>query len=308
MASRVKEETNDFESPYRITAESPEKGLAGGYVRKIEDGVYWLSIAQGFDILQQYFEEQMEMRQEVPDWYDPDKDIMITVNAWLVIGDEKTLLFDSLPPNFTDTILEMLDVTLGDRELDYLAVSHPDVPHAGNTVPVLRKYPNAKLIAPDVGDNHELYHLENSMKVGDGDEIDLGGRIVKFHDAKFVDAPMSIWMSEEKTDCLFTVDWHGFFHTREELGKFVDELEVEYGEDLDVSRFTETEARAHYWMAWADPEKLKDEIDYIIKKHEPSIVGPSHGLVMKNDPIKYLEMEKEVVDSINQKGGTWGYV
>ena len=136
-------------------------------------------------------------------------------------------------------ILRGLDQVLGDRPLDYLALSHPDVPHAGNTAPILRKYPKCQLVAPRAGETHALYHLDEAIKVGPDDELDLGGLLLRFPEAKFLDAAVHTWMTEETSKTLFTVDWMGFPHLGGECLACVDELDVE----ICVSRLEEFQVR-----------------------------------------------------------------
>jgi len=164
-------------------------------------------------------------------WYRPGRTLHISQSAFLLVGEE-SLLFDTLSPAASDQILADVSEILGERTLDYLVVSHPDVPHAGNTYRILAAHPGARLVAPALGDTHELYHLEDALLVAPGDELDLGGHRVRFVEATFLDAAMSIWMREENTRTLFPVDWLGFPLMDEEFLRCVDELEA----PVDVDR------------------------------------------------------------------------
>lgn len=230
-------------------------------------------------------------------WYEEGRALHIPQNAYLFRG-ERSLLFDTLSPAADRQVLHDLESTLAGADLDYLVVSHPDVPHAGNTHRILRRYPNCTLVAPAVGDIHELYHLENSLKVGPGDEIDLGGPVLRFHEATFLDAAMSVWMTEETTGALLPVDWLGFPHMAGECLRCVDELDAEIG----LERLTEFHSRVMFWFQYVDVPKVQAEIERLAEEFAPRLLAPSHGLVVRGDTRRYFDMMKEVVRRVSEKG------
>lgn len=232
-------------------------------------------------------------------WYPPGTPLHIPQNAYLFAG-ERTLLFDTLSPDATDVVVAGLDEILDGRPLDYLVVSHPDVPHAGNTHRILGQYPSCTLVAPAVGDIHALYHLDESLKVNPGDTIDLGGRTVRFLEATFLDAAMSVWMAEETSGMLLPVDWLGFPHFGGECLRFVDEIEDRVG----IGRLTEFHSRVMFWFQYVDVPKVQAEIDNLARVLAPRIIGPSHGLVIRDNALEYFEMMKEVVARVAAAGRT----
>lgn len=215
-------------------------------------------------------------------------------NAYLLDGDE-SLLFDTLSPAATDQILEEIDEAL-DGSLDYLVPSHPDVPHAGNTRAILDEHPEATLVAPEYGKAHDLYHLGDAKKVAEGDEIDLGGFVVEFHEASFPDSAIHVWMSERTTGTLFTVDWLGFPHTGDECHEFVDEMT---DEGVETWRLVVLHDFVLFWLKYVDVERTNAEIDTLVESHDPSIVAPAHGQVIREEPKEHMLRMKEVVEQIS---------
>lgn len=266
--------------------------------REIVSGIHWVYEA-GPDRT-----EKFELAERQPDWYKPGREAYIPQCAYLIQGSNETLLFDTLSPANTDQVLAAIDDLVADQGLDYLVVSHPDVPHAGNTPAILEAHPETTLVAPAYGNDHELYQLDDCIHVAEGDTIDLGDRVVEFHEATFLDAPVSIWMTEQESDMLFPVDWMGFPHLDEEALSFVDELDGEF----DASRLVEFHGRVLFWYQYVDVEKTNAEIDNLIEKFEPEIIAPSHGLVIREDAPKYMELMKDVTRTIDSQGriGTLG--
>ncbi len=260
--------------------------------REIFPGVHWIQECgpNRTDLVE-------ALSRESHDWYEAGREIHVPQNAYL-FRRERTLLFDTLSPAASRQIIEETDQLLDGRGLDYLVISHPDVPHAGNTSKILRAHPEARLVAPKQGSMHELYHLGNAVKVEPGDTIDLGGARLEFREATFLDAAMSLWMMDETTNTLFPVDWLGFPHMDEECLRFVDELESE----ITVARLVEFHGRVMFWYRYVDVAKTKAEIDRLIETLAPCNIASAHGLPIRQGAVQYLEMAKDVVEAVARRG------
>jgi flavorubredoxin len=256
-------------------------------------------VAPGFHWIQECGSDlhiDPDVDDDPPDWYEPGSETHIGQSAYLLDGD-RSLLFDTLSPAYTDRILGELADLLDDG-LDYLVVSHPDVPHAGNARQILEAYPDATLVAPRYGEDHELYHLADATKVGEGDAIDLGGFTVDFHEATFLDAAMHVWMTERRTNTLFPVDWFGFPHNDTECYRFVDEFD----RPLSVERLTQFHGRVLFWLQYVDVEKTNAEIDRLVETYDPDVVAPAHGCVVRERAAEHLRRVKRAVERIDADG------
>ena len=220
----------------------------------------------------------------LPEWYDTKQELHIPNCAYL-LADEQSLLLDTLSPAGSKQIVGELEAILDDG-LDYLVVSHPDVPHAGNTRQLLERYPECTLVAPRYGRGHELYHLDDAMHVGEGDTLDLGRYTVEFHEAPFPDAAVHVWMSEWETNTLFPIDWFGFPHRADEDMRFVEEFEHPF----DIDRLVQFHGRVMFWYQYVDVSKVQREIEHIIRKFDPDIVAPAHGNPVRVDATDHLAL------------------
>lgn len=260
--------------------------------REMDPGLYWIQ-EPGPD--RTHFVEAN--RERTPDWYDPEQTLHVPQNAYL-FADEESLLFDTLSPASTDVILDELDAVLGSDGLDYLVPSHPDVPHAGNVPAIREAYPDATLVAPRYGNAHELYHLGDAERVGEGDSIDLGTYAVDFHEAAFPDAPIHVWMSERETKTLFPVDWLGYPHHGSETLRFPDEFDTE----LTVDRLVQFHGRVLFWFQYVDVEKVQAEIDRLVERFDPETVAPGHGNPIRESPTEAMRLAKAVVEHVDEHG------
>jgi flavorubredoxin len=234
---------------------------------------------------------------EPPDWYEPDREVHTCQNAYLVSG-ERTLLFDTLSPANREHVLAELDRELDGRDLDYLVVSHPEAPHAGNAFAILEAHPEATLVAPAHGNEHELYHLGDAQQVSPGDTIDLGGRRVEFLQPLFLDHAMHIWMRETTTGTLFPVDWLGFPHMDGECLTVVEELDHEVTTDQLIA----FHGRVFFWYQYVDVEKTNGVIDSLAETYASDVVAPAHGLPITADAGQFLRGMTEVVEQVNERG------
>ncbi len=255
--------------------------------RKIAESIYLIHECNGRPNLEERYET------EEPDWYVGGESVNTCQNAYLLLGEE-TLLFDTLSPANTEHVLSELEAVLDGRELDYLVVSHPEAPHAGNALAILDEHPEARLIAPDYGTEHDLYHLGSADVMGVGDGIDLGDLHVEFVEPEFVDHRIHLWMYEHTTETLFTVDWLGTVHMGSECRQFVDEL----AQPVTTHRLAAFHNKALFWFEYADLGRVEAAIERIIADHAPSMLAPAHGFVVREDTDEYMRKMNDVVATI----------
>ncbi|MDX1396600.1 MAG: MBL fold metallo-hydrolase [Gemmatimonadota bacterium] len=232
-------------------------------------------------------------------WCTPGRPLHVPQNAYLLVG-ERSLLFDTLSPAAADLVVAAVEEILGDRPLDYVALSHTDVPHAANAARLLRRYPDARLVGPAAGETHALYHLDGALLVGPDDEIDLGGLVVRFPEATFLDAALHTWMSEETTKTLFTVDWLGFPHVEGECLKCVDEL----AGPIDVSRLEAFHSRVMFWFQYVEVAKVVAATERLAREFAGYRLFPSHGLPIRESPDRFFHLMNEVVANVAATGRT----
>lgn len=245
--------------------------------------------------------EQLAAMDDPPPWYDPDRDVHAQFNAYLLEG-EKTVLFDTLPPNFGDRIVTYLENQ--DVSLDYVVVSHPEAPHGGNAEALLSAHPDATLVVPESDALHDLAltrTVASFREVGNGDHIDLGGRTLEFLDPVLFDLAATTWAHDSATGALFTVDAYGNTHMEGNCCEFVDELTDDPTEFVTL-RWTGFHAHTFPWLAYADPERVMADIEALIDRVDPELIAPAHGAVVREDAVAYLRRLEPVLEMIVERG------
>ncbi len=131
-------------------------------------------------------------------------------NCYLIRGRDKTALIDTVEADKADVLFAQLE---GVERIDYVISLHAEQDHSGSIPLVLERFPDARLIASKKALNVLSQHLGISKdkldRVGEGDTLDLGGKVLRFVDTPWVHWPetMSAYLEEDKI--LFSCDFFG---------------------------------------------------------------------------------------------------
>lgn len=205
-------------------------------------------------------------------------------NAYLLKGDDKIALIDTVDPEFTDELLNNLR-NAGVDKLDYVISLHSEQDHSGSIPFVLNEYPEAEVVTGEKGKNMliDLLQLdpEQIMTVSTGDKLSLGNKTLEFVGTPWVHWPetVSAYLQEEKI--LFSCDFFGSHLATSDL--FVaDEDEVYRA------------AKRYYAEIMMPFRKIIVKNLKEIEKFDIDIIAPSHGPVYKN-PQMIIEAYRDWV-------------
>ena len=96
--------------------------------RKIKENVYWLG---AIDWDRRLFDSLIPL---------PDG---TSYNAYLIKGNDKTALLDSVDPTMTDILMKQLEKI---DKIDFIVAHHAEQDHSGSIPAVLEKFRNAKVV------------------------------------------------------------------------------------------------------------------------------------------------------------------
>ena len=195
-------------------------------------------------------------------------------NSYL-IKDEKYVVFDTVDEKVTGEWLQRLTEELGEKEPDYLIVSHMEPDHAYNIGILAKRYPNMKIVGNQITFNilSNFFDFDLSTRkviVSEGDVLDIGT-----HKLQFIMAPMVHWpevmMTYEQTEkVLFSADAFGKFGA------------------LDVDEEWDCEARRYYFGIVG---KYGDQVQALLKKASSldiQTICPLHGPALKENLEHYI--------------------
>jgi flavorubredoxin len=215
-------------------------------------------------------------------------------NAYLIVGSKKTALIDTVNPGFEKELLEKISERIDPAKIDYVIMNHAEPDHANAAKDVLALAKNAKLVASAKGKEAAMMYfdipVERIMVVDESSEIDLGGKTLKFVDAPWLHWPETIFTYLEEDKILFPCD---FFGSHLAVGEFYAD---EYGNEntLDMAKLY----FAEIMMPFRKPGQTAIEK---VKKLEPKMIAPSHGLIWREPKIILDEYTKWTSEKLQKK-------
>jgi flavorubredoxin len=212
-----------------------------------------------------------------------------TYNAYLIVG-EKIALVDAVMGPFADEMFERISHIIDPQKIDYMISNHAEMDHSGAVPQVLERVPNAVLVctkrAVDVLKKH--YPDGWTFKtVKTGDEIDLGGKTLRFYEAPMLHWPESMFSYYVEEEVLLPNDAFGQHYATEE--RFADEVD-------QTTLWREAE-KYYANILWPLSRMVKRKIEEVLELGLPiKIIAPSHGLIWRDNPLeivtRYLEWAK----------------
>jgi flavorubredoxin len=203
-------------------------------------------------------------------------------NSYLIRGNEKVALLDTVDPTKTEVLLDNL-IKLGINKIDYVVAHHAEQDHSGSLPDVLLIYPEAKIVTNPKckGMLIDLLSIEDDkfITVEDGEMLSLGDKTLQFVYLPWVHWPetMGTYLKEDKI--LFSCDFFGAHLATSSL--FVDDEAVVYE---SAKRYFAEIMMPFRKQISANLAKLNDM--------EIEIIAPSHGPV-HNRPDFILDAYKD---------------
>jgi flavorubredoxin len=215
-------------------------------------------------------------------------------NAYLIVGSKETALIDTVNPGFEKELLEKISERIDPAKIDYVIMNHAEPDHANAAKYVLAIAKNAKLVASARGKEAAMMYfdipVERITVVDESSKIDLGGKTLKFVDAPWLHWPETIFTYLEEDKILFPCD---FFGSHLAVGAFYAD---EYGNEntLDMAKLY----FAEIMMPFRKPGQTAVEK---VKKLEPKMIAPSHGLIWREPKVILDEYTKWTSEKFQKK-------
>jgi len=230
-------------------------------VAKISENVFWVGVK---DWDRRMFDALIPLPQGT------------SYNSYLLKGEEKTALIDTVNPGFEEELMQNIDRYSEVEKLDYVIMNHAEPDHAFTIQSIMKNATDATLITSEKGAKMAMvqYNIpEERIKiVHDGDILKLGGKTLRFIAAPWLHWPetMFTYLMEEKI--LFTCD---FFGSHTAAGFYSDEVE-----DLIPM------AKRYFGEIMMPFRKLGAKALNKIEDLDIEIIAPSHGPIHRNpEPI-----------------------
>ena len=218
-----------------------------------------------------------------------------TYNSY-IIKDEKTVLFDTVKPNFKDEFLNNISQVTDVADIDYVVIHHTEPDHAGSLKYILDLNPNIEVFCTKAAKTYLDEQINKPFKchiITDGEVLNIGKRNLKFITAPFLHWADTMFTYVEEDKTLFTCDAFGCHFAN------VDANSVE-SEDYSKSA-------KHYYDCIVKPfaKHVLNAINKVVELElDFDTILTSHGPMLTKDPMaqvkRYLDWSTEVVNSTNQ--------
>lgn len=193
-------------------------------------------------------------------------------NAYLIIGENKKALIDTVNPGFEKELEEKMSIITRPEEIDYIIMNHAEPDHAGAIPYMMQINSKAKLVTSSKGAKMaQTFHNvpENRIiAVRDEEKIELGDKTLRFIEAPMLHWPETMFTYLQEDGILFPCDFFGAH-----LAGGVYDSEVE---DLLVH------AQRYFGEIMMPFRAMGQKALEKIKGLDIRLIAPSHGPIHKN--------------------------
>ncbi|MDR1043201.1 MAG: FprA family A-type flavoprotein [Clostridiales Family XIII bacterium] len=209
-----------------------------------------------------------------------------TYNSYILKGSEKTALFEASKAHFFDEWIEKVKSESPIEKIDYLIVDHTEPDHSGTIEKLLDINPCLEIVG-SMGAINFLKEITN-MDIGGrtvktGDEIDLGGKTLKFISAPNLHWPDTIFTYVPEIKTLVTCDCFGSHYsdenvTNDNLASYEDYMKtLVYYYDNILGPFK------------GDVLAALEKIDGL----DVGVIATGHGPVLTANPREVIELYRK---------------
>jgi len=213
-----------------------------------------------------------------------------TYNSYFIDAEKKAVI-ETVKEEYWPAFKEKL-LSLGDpSDIEYIIFNHTEPDHSGSLRYLLELAPNATV----VGSGQALTYLGEmmdqsfkSMKVRDGDVIDLGNKKLRVIGAPNLHWPDSIYTYLEEEGLLFTCDSFGAHYADERM---FDDLVGDYSEAFD-----------YYFDVILKPfSKFMLKAIEKIKTLPVDMICPGHGPILRSGWKEKIDRSSKLASSYMEK-------
>jgi flavorubredoxin len=245
-------------------------------VKKIKKDIYWVG---AIDWDRRLFDELIPLPEGT------------SYNAYLIKGQKKTALIDTVDPTKEDDLLDNLD-DLEIEQLDYIVVNHAEQDHSGAIPLMLELYSEAKIITNEKCKKMLMEHLliaeDRIITIKDNDTLSLGGKTLRFIFAPWVHWPETMLTYLEEDKILFSCDLFGAHLAESNL--WVD----------DESKIYFAAKRYYAEIMMPFRSNIKKHLERL-KELEIKTIAPSHGQIYSHPEFilsAYREWISDEVENV----------
>lgn len=204
-----------------------------------------------------------------------------TYNSYFIDAEKKAII-ETSKEKFWDTYLAKIQQVTDPSEIEYIVLNHTEPDHSGNLGRMLKLAPKATV----VGSGNAIRYLEDivgfgfkSLKVKDGDTLNLGNKTLRFISAPNLHWPDTMYTYLEEEKVLFTCDSFGAHYAHPAM---FDDLVEDYHD-----------AFKYYFDVILKPySKFMLKAIEKIRPLDIGVIATGHGPVLRANWKKYVDLSE----------------
>lgn len=222
----------------------------------------------------------------------------ITYNAYLLVGSEDVILFDTWKAKYASSLLELLRGLIDPRDITHVIVHHVEPDHSGSLTEVLKENGfRAEVHGHPLAGNmlKAFYGIKAKFKpVKDGDKLELRDFNLRFLHTPWLHWPETIMSYLEDQKMLFSGDAFGGFSIPPKL--LDDEEEIVSKYLPFVRKYISTIIGGYRDYVLRNVRKIEDQ------GIEIELIAPAHGLIWRKNPKRIIDYYVKVARGASEEG------
>jgi flavorubredoxin len=216
-----------------------------------------------------------------------------TYNSYFIDAGKKAII-DTVKKDFHGEFLGKIKELCDPEEIEYIICNHTEPDHSGSLRYLLEIAPDATVAGSGQALNYLSEMIDrpfNSLKIRDGDTLDLGNKTLRFLGASNLHWPDTIYTYLEEDRILFTCDSFGAHFCSE---KMFDDLEGDY-----------QDAFKYYFDVILKPfSRFMLKAIEKIRPLDVSMICPGHGPILRSTWKEKVELSREYSENfLNSQEG-----
>ena len=251
------------------------------FVDKVTDDLYILRVD---DAEVAYFEALWEIAEGV------------TYNAYLLVGDDGCILFDSWKARYADQLAETIRRVIDPRDITHIVIHHMEQDHSGALPEILRiaDFRPGVLAHPMACQMLGSFYRVNAKvrPVHDEEELNVVGRRLRF-----IYAP---WLHWPETITTYYAD-HGVLLSGDVFGGFSSPDKI-FDDDEEVVEKYLPHVRKYFASVIGTYRQHVNKAVQKMAGLDIRVIAPAHGLVWRKDPRRVVNYYDALANGSQERG------
>lgn len=204
-----------------------------------------------------------------------------TYNSYLLMTEKPTVI-DTVDISFGKEFIENLRNIIGLDKIKYIVINHTEPDHSGALGSLAARAKNAVIVCTKLAVNElkEMYKLHNRdfLVVGDGDTLDIGGKILKFIETPYLHTEETMITYCEEDKILFPCD---IFSTHVANYEYFNDMAKE-----DIKN----DYVGYYKLIMHPHRRYVQNMIEKIRDLDIRMIAPSHGFIIREDVKSFIDI------------------